>query len=43
MRRDWPTAAAVAIALLALIVGPLTLYERYRLAEEGARLAEDGA
>jgi putrescine transport system permease protein len=41
--RDWPTAAAVAIALLALIVGPLTLYERYRLAEEGAGLAEDGA
>jgi putrescine transport system permease protein len=34
--RDWPTAAAVAIALLALIVGPLTLYERGRVAGEGA-------
>ena len=34
--RDWPTAAAVAIALLALIVGPLALYERGRMAREGA-------
>ena len=34
--RDWPTAAAVAIALLVLIVGPLTLYERGRVAGEGA-------
>lgn len=33
--RDWPTAAAVAIALLVLIVGPLTLYERHRIAQEG--------
>ena len=32
--RDWPTAAAVAIALLALILGPLTLYERTRVAQE---------
>lgn len=34
--RDWPTAAAVAIALLALIVVPLTLYERRRVDQEGA-------
>ena len=34
--RDWPTAAVVAIALLALIVGPLALYERGRMAREGA-------
>ena len=34
--RDWPTAAVVAIALLALIVVPLALYERGRMAREGA-------
>jgi putrescine transport system permease protein len=29
--RDWPAASAAAIALLALLIGPLVLYERMRL------------
>jgi putrescine transport system permease protein len=29
--RDWPTASAAAITLLALLIGPLVLYERLRL------------
>jgi putrescine transport system permease protein len=32
--RDWPAASAAAIALLALLIGPLLLYERMRLKEE---------
>ena len=36
--RDWPAASAAAIALLALLIVPLVLYERMRLKqEEGAR------
>ena len=35
--RDWPTASAVAIMLLALILAPLTLYERHRIAQEGGK------
>jgi putrescine transport system permease protein len=32
--RDWPAASAVAIALLALLLVPLLLYERMRLKDE---------
>jgi putrescine transport system permease protein len=36
--RDWPAAAAAAIVLLALLIGPLVLYERMRLRDvEAAR------
>jgi putrescine transport system permease protein len=31
--RDWPTASAVAVILLILLVGPLILYERVRIKE----------
>jgi putrescine transport system permease protein len=31
--RDWPTASAVAVVLLILLVGPLVLYERIRIRE----------
>ena len=35
--RDWPVAAAVAIALLALLVPPLLLYDRLQRRQlEGA-------
>jgi putrescine transport system permease protein len=27
--RDWPVAAAVAIAFLVLLVGPIALYQHY--------------
>lgn len=33
--RDWPAASAAAIALLALLIVPLLLYERTRLKQEG--------
>jgi putrescine transport system permease protein len=33
--RDWPVAAAVAVALLALLVAPVLLFERFR--EKGQR------
>jgi putrescine transport system permease protein len=33
--RDWPAASAAAIALLALLIAPLLLYERTRLKQEG--------
>jgi putrescine transport system permease protein len=31
--RDWPTASAVAVVLLILLVGPLVFYERVRIRE----------
>ncbi len=34
---DWPAASAAAIALVALLMVPLLLWERARLKEEGAR------
>jgi putrescine transport system permease protein len=34
--RDWPTASAVAVILLVLLVGPLVLYERVRAKEAEA-------
>jgi putrescine transport system permease protein len=34
---DWPAAAAAAIALVAILLAPLLLWERARLAEEGER------
>jgi putrescine transport system permease protein len=34
--RDWPTASAVAVVLLILLVGPLILYERMRMQEAPA-------
>ena len=34
--RDWPVAAAVAVALLALLVVPVLLFERFREREQGA-------
>jgi putrescine transport system permease protein len=34
--RDWPTASAVAVVLLVLLVGPLVLYERLRIREAEA-------
>jgi putrescine transport system permease protein len=34
--RDWPTASAVAVVLLILLVGPLILYERIRIKEGDA-------
>jgi putrescine transport system permease protein len=33
LNRDWPTAAAAAIVLLVLLVGPLLVYERLQLQE----------
>lgn len=33
--RDWPVSAAVAIVLLALLVGPIALLQRYERSEEG--------
>lgn len=35
--RDWPTAAAAAVALLALLVGPLVLYERLQMRDAADR------
>ena len=32
--RDWPTASAAAVVLLVLLVGPLTLYEHWRIRAE---------
>ncbi|MFM1891422.1 MAG: hypothetical protein RLZ44_499 [Pseudomonadota bacterium] len=34
--RDWPVAAAVAVALLALLVAPVLLFERFREREQQA-------
>jgi len=34
--RDWPVAAAIAVALLALLVAPVMLFERYREKEQGS-------
>jgi putrescine transport system permease protein len=34
--RDWPVAAAVAVALLALLVAPVLLFERFREREQDA-------
>jgi len=34
--RDWPVAAAIAVALLALLVAPVMLFERFREKEQGA-------
>ncbi len=34
--RDWPTASAVSIVLMALLLGPLALFERARLRREAA-------
>ena len=34
--RDWPVAAALAVALLALLVVPVLLFERYREKEQDA-------
>jgi putrescine transport system permease protein len=33
--RDWPVAAAIAVALLALLVAPVMLFERFREKEQG--------
>ncbi|MEI6097644.1 MAG: ABC transporter permease [Alphaproteobacteria bacterium] len=35
--RDWPMASAVAVALLALMVGPTMLYSHYQARAEGAK------
>jgi putrescine transport system permease protein len=37
VNRDWPAASAAAIVLLVLLVGPLLVYERVQLRDEGAR------
>jgi putrescine transport system permease protein len=37
LNRDWPAASAAAIVLLVLLVGPLLVYERVQLRDEGAR------
>jgi putrescine transport system permease protein len=37
VNRDWPTASAAAIVLLILLVGPLLIYERLQLQDEGRR------
>jgi putrescine transport system permease protein len=37
LNRDWPTASAAAIVLLILLVGPLLIYERLQLQDEGRR------
>jgi putrescine transport system permease protein len=37
LNRDWPTASAAAIVLLILLVGPLLVYERLQLQDEGRR------
>ncbi|MEA2841179.1 MAG: putrescine transport system permease protein [Methylobacteriaceae bacterium] len=38
VNRDWPTASAAAIVLLILLVGPLLVYERLQLQDEGRRI-----
>lgn len=35
--RDWPMASAVAVALLALMVGPTMLYSHYQAKAEGSK------
>ncbi|NBZ88174.1 ABC transporter permease [Stagnihabitans tardus] len=35
--RDWPMASAVAVALLALMVGPTMLYSHYQARAEGSK------
>jgi putrescine transport system permease protein len=37
VNRDWPAASAAAIVLLILLVGPLLIYERVQLQDEGMR------
>jgi putrescine transport system permease protein len=37
LNRDWPAASAAAIVLLILLVGPLLVYERLQLQDEGRR------
>ena len=37
VNRDWPAASAAAIGLLVLLVGPLLVYERVQLQDQGAR------
>jgi putrescine transport system permease protein len=37
VNRDWPAASAAAIVLLILLVGPLLLYERVQLQDQGTR------
>jgi putrescine transport system permease protein len=37
VNRDWPAASAAAIVLLVLLVGPLLVYERVQLQDQGAR------
>ena len=34
--RDWPMAAAIAVALLVLMVGPTMIYSRYQAKAEGS-------
>ena len=34
--RDWPVAATVAVLLLAILVGPIALFQRYERESEGA-------
>ena len=34
--RDWPVAATVAVLLLAILVGPIVLFQRYERESEGA-------
>jgi putrescine transport system permease protein len=34
--RDWPIAATVAVLLLALLVGPIALFQRYERAEDAS-------
>jgi len=35
--RDWPMASAVAVALLALMVGPTMIYSHYQARAEGMK------
>jgi putrescine transport system permease protein len=36
LNRDWPVAAAVAVLLLLLLVGPIALFQRTQARDEGA-------
>ena len=38
LNRDWPAASAAAVVLLILLLGPLLIYERVQLRDQGARL-----
>ena len=37
--RDWPTASAIAVAILVALVVPLMIYQRYQYKETEARPA----